>query len=58
MNDFNTFVVILGAITFAFGLGSKWLSASPFPPTLLALLVGIVLGPELLNLINLEELGD
>ena len=47
-----------GAITFAFGLGSKWLSASPFSPTLLALLVGIALGPELLNLINLEELGD
>jgi len=58
MNDFNTFVVLLGGITFVFGLCSKWLSASPFPPTLLALFVGIALGPELLNLVNLEELGD
>ncbi len=40
------------------GLGSKKLEKSPFPATLLALLVGILVGPEVLNLIDPETLGN
>lgn len=58
MNDFNTIVAVLGATTLMLGLGSKWLSRSPLPPTLLALVIGVLVGPEVFNLINLEEMGD
>lgn len=58
MNNFNTIVTVLGAATLMLGLGSKWLSRSPLPPTLLALLVGVLVGPEVFNLLNPEEMGD
>lgn len=58
MNSFDTIVALLGGTTLLFGLGSEWLSRSPFPPSVLAVLVGIVVGPELLNLINLEQTGE
>jgi sodium/hydrogen antiporter len=58
MNNFNTIVALLGGITLALGLDSKRLSRSPLPPTLLALVIGVLVGPEVFNLINLEEMGD
>lgn len=58
MNDFNVIVALLGGITLLLGLGSKWLSAGPLPPTLLALLIGIAIGPEGLNLLDLELADD
>jgi sodium/hydrogen antiporter len=58
MNDFSTVLTALGAATLMLGLGSKWLSRSPLPPTLLALVIGVLVGPEVLNLINPEEMGD
>ncbi len=58
MNDFNTIVTALGGATLALGLGSKWLGRSPLPPTLLALVIGVLVGPEVFNLINPEEMGD
>jgi sodium/hydrogen antiporter len=40
------------------GLGSKWLEKSPIPATLLALVIGILLGPEVLAIIDLAALGE
>ncbi|MCU0254359.1 MAG: cation:proton antiporter, partial [Acidobacteria bacterium] len=58
MNDFNVVVALLGGTILLLGLASERLAASPFPPTLLALLLGVAIGPEALNLIDLERLGD
>lgn len=40
------------------GLTSNWLSRSPFPPTFLAVPIGIVVGPHMLGLIDLDAMGD
>lgn len=48
----------LGGLILLLGLGSKWLAKSPVPPTLLALLIGILLGPEVFGLIDPAALGD
>jgi NhaP-type Na+/H+ or K+/H+ antiporter len=58
MNVFDVIVAVLGGTTLLLGLGSKWLARSPLPPTLLALLMGVVLGPEVFNLIDPEVMGD
>ena len=58
MNEFNTVVALLGGLILLLGLASKTLAKSPVPPTLIALAVGVVIGPELLNLIILEEMGS
>ncbi|MXQ14150.1 cation:proton antiporter [Microvirga makkahensis] len=58
MNNFNTVVALLGGAILILGLGSKWLSRSPLPPTLLALVVGVLVGPAVFNLIDPEVLGD
>lgn len=54
----NTIVTILGGIVVILGLGSKRLEESPIPATLLALLIGILLGPEVFDVIDLKELGE
>jgi sodium/hydrogen antiporter len=58
MNNFNTSLALLGSLILLIGLVSKRASESPVPPTLLALLIGVCIGPEALNAINLESLGD
>lgn len=58
MNDFNAIVALLGGVTMLLGLTSNWLSRSPFPPTFLAVLIGIVVGPHMLGLIDLDAMGD
>ena len=58
MNEFNAIVAALGGIILLLGLGSRWLAASPVPPTLLALVIGVALGPEMFGLIDLEKLGE
>ncbi|WP_207462379.1 sodium:proton antiporter [Azospirillum sp. SYSU D00513] len=58
MNEFNALVAALGGVILCLGLGSKWLAGSPFPPTLVALAVGVVLGPEMFGLIDLKKLGQ
>ena len=58
MNDFHGLIALLGGVILMMGVVSKWLSASPFPPTLVALFIGIALGPETLNLINLDANGE
>lgn len=54
MNDFNVLIALLGGTILVLGLGSAWLSASPFPPTLVALLIGVGIGPEALDLLDLD----
>jgi NhaP-type Na+/H+ or K+/H+ antiporter len=58
MNEFNTIVSLLGATILLLGLTSKKLAGSPLPPTVLAVAIGVLLGPEMFNLINLEEMGE
>ncbi|MBJ6125663.1 cation:proton antiporter [Microvirga splendida] len=58
MNNFNMMVALVGAVPLLLGLGSKWLAASPLPPTLVALGIGIALGPEGFGLIDLQKLGE
>ncbi len=58
MNEFNTMIALLGGVILLLGLASRPLARSPVPTTVLALGVGVVVGPEVLNLIDLENLGD
>jgi NhaP-type Na+/H+ or K+/H+ antiporter len=58
MNSINVVLALLGGTTLLMALGSKWLSASPFPPTLIALLIGVAVGPEALNLIDPKAFPD
>ncbi len=58
MNDFNIIAALLGGLVLCLGLGSKRLAASPFPPTVIALLVGIAVGPAGLSLLDLDAVGD
>jgi NhaP-type Na+/H+ or K+/H+ antiporter len=58
MNNFNAIIALLGGMVLLMGLCSKWLAASPMPPTLIALAIGVVLGPHAFGLIDLETMGD
>jgi NhaP-type Na+/H+ or K+/H+ antiporter len=58
MNDFNAIVALIGGTALLLGLGSKWLARSPVPPTLLALVTGVIFGPEILNIVDPEAMGD
>lgn len=58
MDNFNVTVALLSGTTMCLGLISKWLSSSPLPPTLIALVIGVAGGPAALSLIDLEALGD
>ncbi len=58
MEHFNTIVTALGAVILVLGLGSKWLQKSPFPPTVLALVIGVLLGPHGTGVVDLSALGD
>ncbi|PKV75137.1 cation:proton antiporter [Pontibacter ramchanderi] len=56
--DLNTVLTILGAMVLLIGLSSRWLEKSPVPATVIALLIGILLGPEVLDVIDLTEYGE
>ena len=58
MDPFNVIVTALGATVLTLGLGSRTLAKSPLPPTLLALGLGVLLGPQLLGWIDVAELGS
>ncbi len=58
MNSFNLIVATIGGVILLLGLGSKRLAASPVPPTLIALVVGVLLGPKVLGLIDPAAIGD
>ena len=54
----STIATILGAIVLLIGLGSRRLETSPVPPTVLACLAGILLGPYVLGIVDLDAWGD
>ncbi|GHA56255.1 cation:proton antiporter domain-containing protein [Pontibacter akesuensis] len=56
-NEINIIVAILGGLVLVLGLGSKKLEKHPIPATLVALLIGILLGPEVLDIIDPATLG-
>lgn len=58
MNDFNVLLSLLGGLVLCLALVSAPLSRSPLPPTLLALAVGVAIGPEALGLLDLDAMGD
>jgi sodium/hydrogen antiporter len=58
MDDVALIVALLGALTIALGLPSKWLEQTPVPPTLLALLAGVAVGPAGLGLVDAHRLGE
>ena len=52
MDPFNVTVAVLGALVLGLGLVSARLARSSFPPTLLALVAGVALGPVGLGLLD------
>ncbi|WP_276497068.1 cation:proton antiporter [Pontibacter litorisediminis] len=58
IDDFNIIVTLLGGLVLGLGLCSKKLEKSPIPITLLALLIGILIGPEALDFVDLKQLGQ
>ncbi|GAB3196931.1 NhaP-type Na+/H+ or K+/H+ antiporter [Pontibacter aydingkolensis] len=54
----NIIVTLLGGLVVLLALPSKKLEKSPVPATLVALVLGILIGPEFLDLIDLGELGN
>lgn len=58
MNDFHVLLTLLGGAILVLGLLSDRLEGSAFPPTVVALLGGMALGPAALNLIDLSAMGD
>lgn len=58
MNDFNVLLSLLGGLVLCLALVSAPLSRSPLPPTLVALAIGVGIGPEALGLLDLEAMGD
>lgn len=58
MDPFNLIVALLGGMILLLGLGSRVLSLSPFPPTLLALVLGVLIGPIGFGLLDPDQLGE
>ena len=58
MEHLNVIATILGGMVLIFGLGSSWLQRSPLPPTVLALGLGVLIGPAGAGWIDLAELGE
>lgn len=58
MDHFSVIASLVGAIVLLIGMVSAPLARSPLPPTLLALLLGVLVGPAALGLVDLHALGD
>jgi sodium/hydrogen antiporter len=58
MDPFDVALIALGVLVLVLGLPSRRLSLSPFPPTLLALVFGVVVGPAVLGWLDPAALGD
>lgn len=58
MEHLDTIATVLGGMTLALALLSKWLERSPFPPSLVALALGVLLGPHVADVIDLREIGS
>lgn len=57
MSSFSVLTTLLGALVLILALGSKRLPKSSFPPTVLALGIGILLSPAVLGWVDLAALG-
>jgi sodium/hydrogen antiporter len=51
-------ILLTGLLILVLGLPSRLLSRSPLPPSLLALFAGILVGPAVLGIIDIERMGD
>lgn len=58
MKEFNLITALLGALVLVLGLGSKRLARSMLPPSLLALLAGVLLGPHVLGILEVSALAE
>lgn len=58
MEHLDVIATVLGGMTLALGLVSKWLDRTPFPPTLVALVLEVLLGPQVADVIDLREIGE
>jgi NhaP-type Na+/H+ or K+/H+ antiporter len=58
MEHLDILATAIGALVLALGLASRKLERSPFPPTLLALVFGVLLGPQVSGFVDLAELGE
>lgn len=58
MKEFNIIAAVLGAMVLLLGLGSKRLAGGAFPPSLLALGLGVLLGPHVLGVLDLGAIAD
>jgi sodium/hydrogen antiporter len=58
MNEIGTILVLLGGMVILLGLPSRWLEAHPVPPSLLALLYGVLVGPVGLGVVDLDAMGN
>lgn len=56
-HHFNLVLVLLGALVLGLGLVSRRLEAGPIPPTVIALALGVVLGPAVLGVVKLSDFG-
>lgn len=57
VKEFSVISALLGGMVLLLGLGSRWLAKSPFPPTVIALVIGVLVGPQVLGWIDLANLG-
>ncbi|MBW3565294.1 MAG: cation:proton antiporter [Acidobacteria bacterium] len=55
--ELNLIIALLGGLVLVLGLFSQRLNASPFPPVLIALASGIIIGPHALGLLDLADLA-
>jgi sodium/hydrogen antiporter len=58
MDEASVIIALLGGIVLVLGLPSKWLEQTPIPITLLALLIGVAVGPAALDWVDPARLGD
>jgi sodium/hydrogen antiporter len=57
LDTLSLILALLGALVLGLGLPSRWLDQRPIPLALLSLLIGILVGPAGLGLLDLEALA-
>jgi hypothetical protein len=57
MDETSVIIALLGGLVLVLGLPSKWLEQTPIPTTLLALLIGVAVGPVALDWVDPARLA-
>ncbi|WP_426060974.1 cation:proton antiporter [Hymenobacter sp. B1770] len=57
-NTVTIIATLVGGLILVLGLASKWLQSNPVPPTLLALIAGVLVGPQVANVFDPMVLGE